>query len=414
MHPIRKVAVIGLGYVGLPTAATFARAGLEVLGVDINEDVVRTINDGHIHIYERDLDILVHDMVAAKRLSAATKPAEADAFVIAVPTPVNADFTPNMTLVDNACKAIAPVLKKGDIVIIESTSTVGTTERASRLLSDARPDLVFPHQQAENADVLMAYCPERILPGATLEELVNNARVLGGLDEKSSKRALELYGFFVKGEMIVAHARAAEMSKLTENAFRDVNIAFANELSMICEELDIDVWSVIRAANLHPRVNILQPGAGVGGHCIAVDPWFIIDQAPKTARIMRMARETNHAKTKLVAKKLATAANGNKDARIALLGLAYKPNIDDLRESPSLEILDELLADGFRQVVVVEPNISKIPAQYEGKPVRLVELDEALAHADIVGVLVGHKEFFADRAEIYDKGALVDPVGLFR
>lgn len=413
MHPLRKVAVIGLGYVGLPTAATFARSGLEVLGVDVNEEVVRTINDGRIHIYERDLDILVHDMVVAKRLQAATKPAESDAFVIAVPTPVNADMTPNMTLVDSACASIAPVLKKGDIVIIESTSTVGTTERASRLLAQARPDLVFPHQAPEEADVLMAYCPERILPGATLEELVNNARVLGGLDQRSSNRALELYRFFVKGEMIVAHARAAEMSKLTENAFRDVNIAFANELSMICDELDIDVWSVIRAANLHPRVNILQPGAGVGGHCIAVDPWFIIDQAPKTARIMRMARETNHAKTRLVAERIAAAA-AKPSAAIALLGLSYKPNIDDLRESPSLEILDHLLEQGFSNIVVVEPNITKIPSAYEGKSVRLLDLEPALAEADVVGVLVGHKEFFAERSKIYAKGKPVDPVGLYR
>lgn len=413
MHPLRKVAVIGLGYVGLPTAATFARSGLEVLGVDVNEEVVRTINDGRIHIYERDLDILVHDMVVAKRLQAATKPAESDAFVIAVPTPVNADMTPNMTLVDSACASIAPVLKKGDIVIIESTSTVGTTERASRLLAQARPDLVFPHQAPEEADVLMAYCPERILPGATLEELVNNARVLGGLDQRSSNRALELYRFFVKGEMIVAHARAAEMSKLTENAFRDVNIAFANELSMICDELDIDVWSVIRAANLHPRVNILQPGAGVGGHCIAVDPWFIIDQAPKTARIMRMARETNHAKTRLVAERIAAAA-AKPSAVIALLGLSYKPDIDDLRESPSLEILDHLLEQGFSNIVVVEPNITKLPSAYEAKPVRLLGLDQALAEADVIGVLVGHKEFFAERSKVYAKGKPVDPVGLYR
>lgn len=413
MHPLRKVAIIGLGYVGLPTAATFARAGLEVLGVDVNEDVVRTINDGRIHIYERDLDILVRDMVVAKRLQAATCPAEADAFVIAVPTPVNADRTPNMTLVDSACASIAPVLKNGDIVIIESTSTVGTTERASLLLAQARPDLTFPHQAPEQADVMIAYCPERILPGATLEELVNNARVLGGLDQRSSDRALELYRFFVKGEMIVAHARAAEMSKLAENAFRDVNIAFANELSMICDELDIDVWSVIRAANLHPRVNILQPGSGVGGHCIAVDPWFIINQSPETARIMRMARETNHAKTALVAKKIAAAA-ATPSMVIALLGLSYKPDIDDLRESPSLEILDILLSEGFTNIVVVEPNIKTIPSAYEGKPVRLLSLDQALAEADVVGVLVGHKEFFADSSKVFAKAEVIDPVGLHR
>lgn len=413
MHPLRKVVVVGLGYVGLPTAATFARSGLDVVGVDINEEVVRTINDGRIHIFERDLDILVHDMVMAKRLRASTKPETADAFVIAVPTPVNADLTPNMSLVDSAVASIAAVLKSGDIVIIESTSVVGTTERASQQLAQARPDLVFPHQAPEQADVMLAYCPERILPGATLEELVNNARVLGGLDERSSNRALELYRFFVKGEMVVAKARAAEMSKLTENAFRDVNIAFANELSMICDELDIDVWSVIRAANLHPRVNILQPGAGVGGHCIAVDPWFIINQAPETARLIRTARETNHAKTARVADKIAAQAS-KANARVALLGLSYKPDIDDLRESPSLEILDDLLARGFEDIVVVEPNVTRLPSAYAGGSVRLLDLEEALAVADVVAVLVGHQEFFSQRDKIYAKGPPIDPVGLFR
>jgi UDP-N-acetyl-D-mannosaminuronic acid dehydrogenase len=411
MHPIKAVAVVGLGYVGLPTAATFARAGLNVLGVDINEHVVRTINDGRIHISERDLDILVHDMVTAGRLKASTEPGPADAFVIAVPTPVNADNTPNMTLVDSACTAIAPVLKKGDIVIIESTSTVGTTERAARLLAEARPDLSFPDASPETADIMMAYCPERVLPGATLRELEQNARVLGGLDEKSSNRALELYGFFVKGEMVVAHARAAEMSKLTENAFRDVNIAFANELSMVCEELGIDVWSVIRSANLHPRVNILQPGAGVGGHCIPVDPWFIIDQAPKTARMMRTARETNHAKTKRVMDKIAATAEGPA-APIALLGLAYKPDIDDLRESPSLEILDGLIAVGFTNLLVVEPNIETLPSAYADKPVRLAALDEALAQAQIVAVLVNHTAFREEKDRIAASPHVIDPVGL--
>jgi UDP-N-acetyl-D-mannosaminuronic acid dehydrogenase len=413
MYPIRKVAVIGLGYVGLPTAATFARSGLDVLGVDVNEDIVKTINDGRIHISERDLDILVHDMVTAGRLKASTKIEPVDAFIIAVPTPVNADNSPNMTLVDSACAAIAPVLKKGDIVIIESTSTVGTTERAARLLSAARPDLSFADKSPETSDVLMAYCPERVLPGATLEELVNNARVIGGLDGRSSQRALELYRFFVKGEIVLARARAAEMSKLTENAFRDVNIAFANELSMICEELDIDVWSVIRSANLHPRVNILQPGAGVGGHCIPVDPWFIIDQAPKTANMMRTARLTNHAKTKRVVEAIVKASSDTTDS-IALLGLSYKPDIDDLRESPSLEILDTLLAQGVTNILVVEPNIDQLPKAYSEKPVRLVELDVATSEAGVLAVLVGHKQFFENKNKIFGAKRVIDPIGLQR
>jgi len=413
MQPIESVAVIGLGYVGLPTAATFARSGLNVLGIDISEHVVNTINDGRIHISERDLDILVHDMVAAGRLKASTAPQPADAFVIAVPTPVNADNTPNMKLVDSACMSIAPVLKRGDIVIIESTSTVGTTERAARLLAEARPDLSFPDTSPESADILMAYCPERVLPGATLHELVANARVLGGLDTASSDRALELYRFFVKGEMIVAPARAAEMSKLTENAFRDVNIAFANELSMVCEELDIDVWAVIRSANLHPRVNILQPGAGVGGHCIPVDPWFIINQAPETARLMRTARETNHAKTKLVMDRITAAAKGP-TSPIALLGLAYKPDIDDLRESPSLEILDGLLEAGFTNIMVVEPNIDRLPDVYQDKAVRLVELAEAMRESEVSATLVNHTAFKQTRELIASCRHVIDPVGLLR
>ena len=412
-HPFDKVVVIGLGYVGLPTAATFARAGLNVVGVDINEDIVRTINSGKIHIHERDLDILVHDMVRAGRLMAVTKPVQADAFIIAVPTPINEDNSPNMTLVRDACAAIAPVLKKGDLIIIESTSTVGTTEHAAHLFAEARPDLSFPHTKPEAADVLMAYCPERVLPGATLEELVNNSRILGGLDERSSRRAKNLYSFFVKGEMVTSHARAAEMAKLTENAFRDVNIAFANELSMVCEDLNIDVWSVIRAANLHPRVNILQPGAGVGGHCIAVDPWFIITQAPETANLMRTARVTNHAKTKRVMGQIMASAAGKGDP-VALLGLSYKPNIDDLRESPSLEILDGLLAEGYTNILLVEPNIGTVPAAYAGKPVRLVSLEEALEAAAVTAVLVGHREFFDHRDAIYRATRLVDPVGLRR
>lgn len=413
MQPIRKVAVVGLGYVGLPTAAVIARSGLEVVGVDINKSVVDTVNDGRIHIAEHDLEDLVRETVKAGRLRATVTPEPVDAFMIAVPTPVNSDNTPNMALVDNACAAIAPVLKKGDIVIIESTSTVGTTERAADHFAKARPDLTFPKTHPETSDVLMAYCPERILPGATLRELVENARIIGGLDERSSVRAREVYGHFVQGEMISTHARAAEMSKLTENAFRDVNIAFANELSMVCEELDIDVWSVIRAANLHPRVNILQPGAGVGGHCIPVDPWFIINQAPKTANLMRTARLTNHEKTHRVVGRIVAAAE-SKDTPIALLGLSYKPDIDDLRESPSLEILDSLLEQNFRRVMVVEPNIGRLPAAYEGKPATLVDLEKALSEAEVVAILVNHSDFRSKKELIKGHNRIIDPVGALR
>lgn len=410
MQSIRNVAVIGLGYVGLPTAAVLARSGLTVLGVDVNRAVVDTVNVGRIHIAEHDLAGIVQQMVRDGQLRASVAPEPADVFMIAVPTPVNQDNTPNMTLVDAACAAIAPVLKKNDLVIIESTSTVGTTERAAQLFSQARPDLTFPSTRPEASDVLIAYCPERILPGATLRELVENARILGGLDKRSASRAEELYAHFVKGKMILSHARVAEMSKLTENAFRDVNIAFANELSMVCEELDINVWSVIEAANLHPRVNILQPGAGVGGHCIPVDPWFIINQAPDTAKLMRAARVANHEKTHRVACRIADAAVDPNSA-IALLGLSYKPDVDDLRESPSLEILEGLLGQGFSQILVVEPNIETLPTgDYNGR-VKLVTLSEALAQAKVVAILVNHAGFRAELVAIRQHPLVIDPVG---
>lgn len=411
MKSFSNIVVVGLGYVGLPTAASFARAGLNVLGVDISQHVVDTINDGRIHISEKDLDLLVHDMVTAGRLKASQTMGQGDAFVIAVPTPVNSDNSPNMTMVDSACANIAPVLKAGDLVIIESTSTVGTTERAAELLAALRPDLTFPNTNPDDAQIFMAYCPERVLPGETLRELVENARVLGGLNPQSAVRAKELYEHFVIGEMVLTHARAAEMSKLTENTFRDVNIAFANELSLICEKLDIDVWAVIRAANLHPRVNILQPGAGVGGHCIPVDPWFIIDQAPELANMMRTARETNHGKTRYVQKIIASAA-ASKSASIVLLGLAYKPDIDDMRESPSLEILEGLLAEGFTNIVVVEPNIEHLPTSFVDKPVRLEGLEAAIAQADVAAILVNHSAFKANHELIAKARTVIDPVGL--
>ena len=279
-EPFRRVSVIGLGYIGLPTAALLASRKIEVVGVDVNQEVVETINQGKIHLVEPDLDIVVHAVVAEGYLRATQVPEPADAFLLAVPTPFKSDYQPDLTYIEAAVEAIAPVLKKGDLVVLESTSPVGTTEKLAAWLAEKRPDLHFPIAGATQSDIHIAYCPERVLPGHVLRELVQNDRVIGGLTPQCSRRAIELYQLFVEGENITTNARTAEMCKLTENSFRDVNIAFANELSMICDKLDIDVWELIALGNRHPRVNILSPGPGVGGHCIAVDPWFFVSKTP--------------------------------------------------------------------------------------------------------------------------------------
>ncbi|MGC3339089.1 UDP-N-acetyl-D-mannosamine dehydrogenase, partial [Pseudomonas aeruginosa] len=289
----QTISVIGLGYIGLPTAAVFASRQKKVIGVDVNQAAVDTINRGEIHIVEPDLDMVVHAAVTEGYLRATTSPEPADAFLIAVPTPFKHEHEPDLTFIEAASKSIAPVLKKGDLVILESTSPVGATEQMARWLAEFRPDLTFPQTHGETSDIRVAHCPERVLPGHVLRELVENDRVIGGMSEKCSEAASRLYKIFVKGECIITNARTAEMCKLTENSFRDVNIAFANELSIICDKLDINVWELIRLANRHPRVNILQPGPGVGGHCIAVDPWFIVSKTPDEAKLIRSAREVN-------------------------------------------------------------------------------------------------------------------------
>ncbi|RMD65830.1 UDP-N-acetyl-D-mannosamine dehydrogenase, partial [Candidatus Parcubacteria bacterium] len=300
----RTVSVIGLGYIGLPTAAMLASRKIQVIGVDVNPQVVETINQGRVHFIEPELDIIVHAVVHQGYLRAATIPAPADAFLIAVPTPFKGDREPDLGFVESAARTIAPVLKKGNLVILESTCPVGTTEEMARWLADARPDLAFPHQKGEDADINIAYCPERVLPGRVVHELVQNDRIIGGMTPRCVQRAIALYQIFVEGECIATDMRTAEMCKLTENSFRDLNIAFANELSIICDELGIDVWKLIRLANRHPRVNILQPGPGVGGHCIAVDPWFIVNRSPRAARLIRTAREVNDQKPYWVLEKI--------------------------------------------------------------------------------------------------------------
>lgn len=386
------ISVIGLGYIGLPTAAAFAARRKTVIGVDVDPHAVDTINRGAIHIVEPELDMLVHAAVTQGYLRATLTPEPADAFLIAVPTPFADNHKPDLRYIEAASRAIAPVLKKGDLVVLESTSPVGATGQMAAWMAELRPDLTFPQQLGENSDVRIAHCPERVLPGHVIRELVENDRVIGGMTPRCGEAARELYQSFVRGECILTDARTAEMCKLTENAFRDVNIAFANELSVICEGLDINVWTLIRLANRHPRVDILQPGPGVGGHCIAVDPWFIVDSAPDDARLIRVARTVNDDKPRHVIERVERAAKRFREPVIACLGLAFKANIDDLRESPALAIVHALAERFAGQMVVVEPNIRSLPASLEGK-VQLCTLSEALAQADVVVILVDHAPF---------------------
>lgn len=397
----KTISIIGLGYIGLPTAAVFASRKLKVIGVDVNQHAVDTINRGEIHIVEPDLDMVVHAAVSEGYLKATTTPEPADAFLIAVPTPFKGDnHEPDLSYIEAASKAIAPVLKRGDLVILESTSPVGATEQMAAWLAEARSDLNFPQTHGEASDIRVAHCPERVLPGHVLRELVQNDRVIGGMTAKCSAAACALYKTFVEGECVVTNARTAEMAKLTENSFRDVNIAFANELSMICDKLDINVWELIALANRHPRVSILQPGPGVGGHCIAVDPWFIVSKTPEQARLIRTAREVNDGKPEWVLGKIDQAlgaylaANPGKtasDVSVACFGLAFKADIDDLRESPALAIAAELLKRHPGKVMMVEPNIEHLPVSLAAAS--LTSLDDALEQTDIAVLLVDHRQF---------------------
>lgn len=394
------LSVIGLGYIGLPTAAIFASRGKQVIGVDVNRQAVATINRGEIHIVEPDLDHVVRTAVQQGNFSARTTPIAADAFLIAVPTPFMGDHHPDLSYVEAAALSIAPVLKKGDLVILESTSPVGTTEQMADWLADARPDLRFPQHEAEQPDIFIAYCPERVLPGHIMSELIKNDRVIGGMTPACSARASELYRIFLEGDCVETNARTAEMCKLTENSFRDVNIAFANELSLICAEQQINVWELIRLANRHPRVNILQPGPGVGGHCIAVDPWFIVAQNPQQARLIRTAREVNDAKPHWVLDQVKQTladcliASGKRasDITIACFGLAFKPNIDDLRESPAMEVAQLIAHWHSGTNWVVEPHVKSLPQKLTGLAT-LVSLEQALAEADVLVMLVDHQAF---------------------
>ena len=382
MNQNKKICVIGLGYIGLPTAALLANRGYDVHGVDVVKSTVDTINQGKIHIVEPELDTFVKSAVNSGKLKASLKPDFADVFIIAVPTPFHSGYVPNVDYVVSATKSIAPYVQEGNIVILESTSPVGTTELVEKTLKE---------ENIDTSKLYIAHCPERVLPGKIMKELVENDRIVGGLTQEATSKTVEFYNTFVSGEVLSTDARTAEMAKLTENSFRDTNIAFANELSMLCDKFDINVWELISLANRHPRVNILQPGAGVGGHCIAVDPWFIVHAGGETAKMIKTAREVNTYKTEWAIEKIKNAAlkfeneNGRK-AKVACMGLAFKPDIDDLRESPALYIARRLKADGLH-VIAVEPNIET------HKEFEIVDYKDVIEQADIVTFLVAHKEF---------------------
>lgn len=412
------VCIVGLGYIGLPTAAVMASRGLRVVGFDINPRIVAALEQGETLIHEPDLADLVRNVVASGMLCATTEPTAANAFVIAVPTPcAEPEHQPDISFVEAAARTVAPVLRPGALVVLESTSPVGTTEHIAAQMAALRPDLRFPYQATEITDIHVAYCPERVLPGKILRELVSNDRLVGGLTPRCAERAAALYRTFVTGQIFQTTARTAEMAKLAENAFRDVNIAFANELSLLCERQGIDVWELIRLANRHPRVQILQPGPGVGGHCVAVDPWFLVHAAPDCARLIRTAREVNDAKPHHVVATIKQHAARHAQPTIACLGLAFKADVDDLRESPAVEIVRQLAIANVGRLLAVEPHIAKLPAALNGSlggKVALVPAEEAIAKADIVVLLVNHRAFAGiERARLAGK-VVIDTRGVWR
>ena len=389
-----KAVFMGLGYIGLPTAAVAASKGIQVVGVDVNPEVVDTINQGKIHIVEPSLDKLVKDVVEKGQLRASLKLEGADAFFIVVPTPFKQNHRADISYVESATRMVIPYLNEGNLFVIESTSPVMTTEKMAEVIFKERPELIDK--------IYIAYCPERVLPGNVLYELEHNDRVIGGINSESSDKAIEFYSQFVKGKLHKTNARTAEMCKLTENSSRDSQIAFANELSMICDKAGINVWDLIELANKHPRVNILQPGCGVGGHCIAVDPWFIVSDFPEQAHIIKRARETNDYKSDWCANRVLEtchefAIKTDREPVVACMGLAFKPDIDDLRESPAKYITSRIISEARAEVLVVEPNVSN------HKSFNLMNYQEAFQKADIIVWLVNHKEFVSmpmDRSKI--------------
>lgn len=411
-----RLTVVGLGYIGLPTAVVFAQNGWDVTGVDVTEHVVDTINAGELPFVEEGLDKVLADVVKSGKLHAQTNMPASDIYIVSVPTPFKADHEADLSYIEAVSHSIAPLLQGDELVVLESTSPPGTTEQMAAWILEDRPDLSLDGQGGKPI-IHFAHAPERVLPGRIMVELVSNDRVIGGMTQEAALRARDVYATFCDGELSLTDARTAEMAKLTENSFRDVNIAFANELSIICQRLGIDVWELIEMANRHPRVNILQPGPGVGGHCIAVDPWFIVSSAPEEARLIRTAREVNDSKPAWVidsvGEALAAAGDG---ARVAVLGLAFKADIDDLRESPAVSITRELAErNPAVQLLVSEPNITQLPAKLQGLAnVTLTDTDQAIADSDVVLLLVDHKEYKQIPAAELKGKVIIDTKGLWR
>ncbi|ERG65114.1 hypothetical protein L332_11775 [Agrococcus pavilionensis RW1] len=414
MSTFETVSVVGLGYIGLPTAAFIASKGIRVIGVDVNERFVERINRGEVPFFEPDFEATLAGVVSMGSLTAQTTTPHADAYIVAVPTPFQHDYSVDTKYIKAAAKSIAEQLKGGELVVLESTSPPGTTEEMAQFILDARPDLTDADGKPNS--VYFAHAPERVLPGRIMIEMAENDRVIGGVTPIAGQMARDLYATFSNGKLLVTDARTAEMAKLTENSFRDVNIAFANELSIICDKLGIDVWELIELSNHHPRVNILQPGPGVGGHCIAVDPWFIVAAAPEEAKLIRWAREINDSKPRYVVDKVLTKAARFKAPVIAALGIAFKADIDDLRESPSLEIVRQLAAEmPDASVRVVEPNVEALPVRLSELPnVQLQDAESAIAEADIVVMLVDHSPFKRIDREALQEKVLIDTKGVWR
>jgi UDP-N-acetyl-D-mannosaminuronic acid dehydrogenase len=414
MTPKKKICVIGLGYIGLPTAVMFASKGCSVNGVDINSNVVNLINNGIPHIDEPGLTLELNKQINSGRLKAFNLPIKSDVYIIAVPTPFSGNFKADLSYIDKAVNSIASLIKLGDLIILESTSPVGTTLRIRDALIAYRPDLNICQENNTNAEVNIniAYCPERVLPGRIMEELSLNDRIVGGITNECSRKAKELYQIFVDSEIHTTDSKTAELAKLTENSFRDVNIAFANEVSMICDDLQINTGELIRLANKHPRVNILEPGVGVGGHCIAIDPWFIVESAPSRAKIIKLARQVNNEKTQWVYEKILRKRNciNKKQVKLGIMGLSFKPNVGDLRESPAMDIVLKLAKNQDVSIILSEPNINKLPLGLEGQNITLDNNLDAFKDVDLIITLVKHKEFFS-MTKLYKNKNIIDFCG---
>lgn len=415
---MNQVAFVGLGYIGLPTAVVMANSGLNVVGVDVMQEKVDSINRGEVTIVEPGLEEELNKALDSGRFKASTEMPEAEAYIVAVPTPFTDDYKVDMRFIYSAADAIAPKLKGGELVVLESTSPPRTTERMAERILEARPDLTADRdgQVANGPVIYFAHCPERILPGLAMEELRTNDRIIGGMSSTATQKAKQIYSSFCQGELLETNGRTAELAKLTENSYRDVNIAFANELSLICDSLDISVWELIELANHHPRVNILQPGPGVGGHCIAVDPWFIVSTAPEQSNLIRTAREVNDSKPDWVLRKIDEAIQQTNAQTLALLGLSFKPDIDDLRESPALDIAQEVTEKyPHVNISVVEPNINSLPSILaSSENVRLCDLSSALSEAEVVVLLVDHTEFKSVPESNRDHFKLIDTRGIWK